>query len=86
MSLADAAHALDELAAGQTPDPALAMRGLEAIDPLLLQGGRDQALRDAADLLELVVVRDGSLVTLAETRDRAAVMANAVRQVMGDAS
>ncbi len=86
MSLADAAHALDELAAGQIPDQARGMRGLEALDPMLLQGGRDQALRGAADLLELVVVRDGSLVTLAETRDRAAVMANAVRQVMGDAS
>ncbi len=86
MSLADAAHALDELAAGQIPDQALAMRGLEAIDPLLLQGGREQSLHDAADLLKLIVVRDGSLVTLAETRARAAAMANAVRQVMDDAS
>ncbi len=86
MSLAAAASTLDELAAGQVPDQTRAMRGPKALDPFFLQGGREQTLHDAAALLELVVVRDGTLTTLAQTRARAAASADAVRRVMGDAS
>ncbi len=85
MSLADAAYALDELAGGRIPDQIRAMRGLEALDPLLLQGGRDQALHDAAATLELFVATGGTASMLAEARARAGEMAAAVRQVMGDA-
>lgn len=82
MSLANAAYALDELANGRIPDQDCALRGLEALDSLLLQGGRDQALHDAAAFLELLVATGGTASMPTEARQRAAEMADAVRQVM----
>lgn len=58
------------------------MCGLEVLDPLLLQGGREQALFDAAATLELFVATGGTVSMLAEARRRAAEMADAVRRVM----
>ena len=61
MSLLDAAYALDELAAGRFPDPDRTLRGLLALDPLLLASGREQALHDAAATLELLVATGGTV-------------------------
>ncbi len=85
MSLADAAYALDELAAGRMPDQTRVIRGLEALDSLLLQSGREQALYDAAAILELFVSTGGTISPFEETRVRTVAVADAVRRVMGHA-
>ena len=84
MSLTDAAYALDELAAGRTPAQSRAVRGLHALDELILQGGCEQALRDAAATLELYVATGGVISIFAGARSRAAEMAVAIRQFLKD--
>ena len=82
MSLLDAAYALDELAAGRFPDPDRTLRGLLALDPLLLASGREQALHDAAATLELLVATGGTVSLFAAARTRAGAMADAVRRAI----
>ncbi len=84
MSLSDATYALDELAAGRLPELERAYRGLEALDPLLLQGGREQALHEASAILELLVATGGSVSMLIEARRRAGEMSDAVRRLTTD--
>lgn len=82
MSLADAANVLDQLATGQVPDPVQAVRGLHALDPLLLKGGFDQDLHDAAATLELLVATGGTANLFTAARARAGAMADAVRRAI----
>lgn len=82
MSLADAANALDDLASGQLPSQKNVLLGLNALDSLLLQGGREQALYDAAAALELFVAAGGMASRTAEGRVRYGLMAAAVRRAM----
>jgi hypothetical protein len=82
MSLADVVYALEELAEGRIPAADRALRGLNALDPYLLQGGREQDLHDAASLLELLVATGGTASMLTEARSRAAAMAAAVRRLI----
>lgn len=82
MSLIDAVHSLDELAAGRVPDLDRALQGLLSLDPLLLCSGREQALHDAAATLELLVATGGTVSLFVSTRDRTGVMADAVRRVI----
>ena len=82
MSLADAAHALEELAAGRTPSQSRAVRGLHALDELVLKGHCERALRDAAATLELYVATGGVISIFAGARARAGVMAAAIRRAM----
>jgi hypothetical protein len=55
--------------------------GLQALDPLLLQGNREQALHDAAATLELFIATGGMVSIFADARVRAAAMAAALRRV-----
>ena len=84
MSLANAVYALEELAEGRIPDQDRVLRGLNALDPFLLQSGRDQDLHDAASMLELLLATGGAASMLTEARSRAAAMAAAVRRLMVD--
>jgi len=83
MTLLDAAQVLDQLDAGQTPDLAQAARGLEALDPLLLRGGYEQALHEASATLELLVATGGTIGLYVSARNRAKTMADAVRRAIG---
>jgi hypothetical protein len=85
MTLADSVYVLDELGAGRIPDQSRVMRGLKALDRLLLQGNREEELHDAAYTLELMVATGGTPGMFAEARSRAGAMAAAVRRVMDDA-
>ena len=82
MTLLDAAYALDELAAGRMPDLERAVQGLLALDPLLLSGGHEQAMHDAAATLELLVATGGTVSLFATGGERAGTMADAVRRVI----
>lgn len=84
MSLANAVFALEELAEGRIPDQDRVLRGLNALDPFLLQSGRDQALHDAASMPEIRLATGGTASMLTEARARAAAMAAAVRRLMVD--
>ena len=84
MSLADAARSLDNLASGHQPKQKLVLLGLSALDTVLLQGGREQALQDAAAALELYVGAGGMANRSAEARARYGVLAAAVRRAMID--
>jgi len=84
MSLADAAKALDDLASGQLPSQKNVLLGLNALDTVLLQGGCEQALSDAAAALELFVAAGGMASRSAEGRARYGLMAAAVRRAMPD--
>lgn len=85
MTLLDAAYALDELATGRVPDLERALKGLLSLDPLLLSGGHEQALHDAAATLELLVATGGTVSLFATRGDRAGAMADAVRRVIARA-
>lgn len=79
MDLSDAIYALDELAAGRAPDETRTSRGLEALAPLLPVG--DAELHEAAALLELFLAT-GTPSFGDESRDRARLLAAAVRRAM----
>ena len=85
MSFPDAAHVLDELDSGRIPDLGQALRSLQALDPLLLRGGCEPELHDAAATLELLVATGGTVDLLTAARTRAKAMADAVRRVIVDA-
>ncbi len=84
MTLAHAAKALDDLASGQPPSHRLVLLGLSSLDTVLLQGGCEQALHDAAAALELFVASGGMADRSAEGRSRYGVGAAAVRRAMAD--
>jgi hypothetical protein len=79
MTLLDAAYALDELAAGRTPDHARLLAGALALDGLRVEGtATDRDLLDAAAELRLVAA--GATVDLTKRgRARAAAWAAEVR-------
>ena len=83
MSLADAAKALDNLASGHTPKQKLVLLGLNSLDTVLLQGGCEQALHDAAAALEVFVASGGVSNRSADGRARYGVLAAAVRRAIG---
>ena len=84
MTLDNAVYALEELAAGRIPDQYRALRGLNALDPILLRSGCEQDVYEAAELLELLVATGGNAEMLREYRTRAAAMAAAVRHFISD--
>ncbi len=84
MSLADAAKALDNLASGHLPKQKMVLLGLSSLDTVLLQGGCEQALHDAAAALELFVAAGGMANRSAQGRARYGVLAAAVRRAMTD--
>lgn len=83
MTLLDAAYALDELAAGRTPDRPRLLAGVRALDSVRVEGaGTDRDLLDAA--VELHLIARGATVDLTKRgRARAAVWAEAVRRLNG---
>lgn len=80
MTLLDAAYALDELAAGRTPDRARLLAGMRALDEVRVED--TAAIRDLLDAAaELHLVADGGTVNLTNNgRARAAVLAATVRR------
>jgi len=78
MPLIDAAHTLDALAAGDTPDLARVLSGALALDTLVRNGLADRDLLDAAAGLQAVAT-GGALKLDATGRARAATLAAAVR-------
>ena len=78
MSLLDAALALDDLAAGRTPDRATLLAGALALDTLTRSGHVDRDILDAAAGLATVAT-GGELGLGAPGRERAAALAEAVR-------
>jgi hypothetical protein len=81
MTLANAVYALEELAQGRIPDHRRALLGLNALDPLLLEPGREAELDDAAAALELVIAVE-TLAVSTDARTRAVEMAAAVRRLI----
>jgi hypothetical protein len=81
VTLLDAAYALDELAAGRTPDRARLLAGVRALDRVRLEGApADRDLLDAAT--ELNLVAGGATVDRTKrARARAAAWAEAVRRI-----
>jgi hypothetical protein len=81
VTLLDAAYALDELAAGRTPDRARLLAGVQALDSVRVEGTpADRDLLDAAT--ELHLVARGATVDLTKRgRARAAAWADAVRRI-----
>jgi hypothetical protein len=76
--LIDAAYALEEQAAGRTPDRARLLAGALALDTLMLRGEQDQNLLDAAAGLK--ALSTGETFELNEHgRARAALLATVVR-------
>jgi hypothetical protein len=82
MTLLDASYALDELAAGRTPDRTRLLAGVRALGSVRMTGTPvDRELLDAANELHLVV--SGGTVSLTKNgRARAAVWAEAVRRII----
>lgn len=81
MSLADAAAALDDLAAGRTPDRTRLLCGALTLDALRLRGEADRDILDAAAGLEILAT--GGTLDLDDTgRARAAHLASAVRHLI----
>jgi hypothetical protein len=77
MTVADAAYALAEIAAGRTPERSRLLAGALVLDTLRLRGGASQDVLDAAAGLELVAT--GGVLDLDERgRTRAAHLADAV--------
>ena len=81
MTLLDAAYALDELAAGRTPDRARLLAGVRALDKVRAEDTAAVAhLLEAA--AELHLVADGGTVNLTNNgRARCKVLAAAVRRL-----
>ncbi len=83
MTLLDAAYALDELAAGRTPDRMRLLAGVRALDNVRVEGASaDRDLLDAATELHLVA-RGATIDLTKRGRARAAVWADAVRRLGG---
>ena len=82
MSLLDAAYALDEIAAGRTPDRARLLAGALALDTLKHQGKADRDVLDAGAGLEAIAT-GGSLDLDEAGLRRAHALAQAVRQAAG---
>ena len=82
MSLLDAAESLDHMASGRLPTSKRVLLGLNSLDTMLLQGGCEQALHDAAAALELFVAAGGLAHKSAEARSRYGLLAAAVRRPM----
>jgi hypothetical protein len=81
--LADAANVLDALAAGTRADRASAIAGALALDTLVKTTTASRDLLDAAAGLH--VIATGGTLDLDETgRIRASLLADAVRQIIGD--
>lgn len=79
MSLFDAAHCLDELAVGRTPDRARLLAGALALHTRRLMGTANQNLLDAGAGLEALAA-GGSLDLSEHGQARAAVLAALVRK------
>ena len=75
--LADAAYALDELAAGRQPERARLITGALALDTLCLQGSESRDLLDAAAGLKALAT-GGHLDLLPSGQARVAGLADAV--------
>ncbi len=69
---------------GRLPDQSSVLLGLNSLDLLLLQDGCEQALQDAASVLELFVATGGVVGKGAEARTRFGLLAAAVRRAMTD--
>jgi hypothetical protein len=80
--LFDAAHCLDALAAGETPDRVSLVVGALALDTVAAWGGGDRDLLDAAAGLNIIAT-GGSLDLDAAGRARAGVLAASVRAIAG---
>ena len=82
MTLLDAAYALDELAAGRSPDRTRLTAGVQALDGVrMTETPIDRALLDAANELHLVL--GGSKLDITKNgRARAAAWAEAVRRML----
>jgi hypothetical protein len=85
MSLADAAYALEELAAGRAPDRARLLAGALALDTLALRGATDHDLLDAAAGLKIQAT-DSALDLDEAGRRRATQLAERVRMVAASQS
>jgi len=80
MSLLDAAHALEDLAAGRVPDRAQLIAGALAVDTLYKKGQTDRDLEDALIALQLLAI--GSPFESHQLgRARASVLADELRRV-----
>ena len=77
MSTADAVYALNEIAAGRTPEQSRLVAGALALDTIRLRGGASQDVLDAAAGLELLAT-GGTLDLDAQGRIRAKRMADVV--------
>ena len=84
MTLFDAAYELEELAAGQPPDPGRLRRGLRALAHYLKQADCNSRLQDASFSLEMLLVPsttlDRSTAGLARANDLGAAVRNATWQ------
>ena len=76
--LVDAVYALEEQAAGRTPDRARLLAGALALDTLVLRGERDRNVLDAAAGLKALTTGE-SLELDEHGRARAALLATVVR-------
>jgi len=81
VSLLDAALALDDLAAGRTPERSTLLAGALALDTLIRRGEVSRDLLDAAAGLEAAATT-GHPELDASGRQRAATLAMAVRTVV----
>jgi hypothetical protein len=80
MMMLDAIYALNELAAGRTPERSHLLAGAFALDTLRLSGNLDRDLLDAAAALNLIA--GGGTLDLSEAgRSRAKFLAGAVRRI-----
>jgi hypothetical protein len=77
MAIADGIYALNEIAAGRTPDRARLVAGALELDTIRLRGGASQDVLDAAAGLELLAT-GGTLNLDAQGRIRAAHLADVV--------
>ena len=77
MALTDAVYALNEIAAGRTPDRACLVAGALALDTIRLRGGASREVLDAAACLELLAT-GGTLDLDAQGRIRAKHLADVV--------
>ena len=77
MTFLDAARALDDLASGRMPSQKSVLLGLNSLDTVLLRGGGEQLLHDAAATLELFVATGGVVSNSGDARARYALMAAA---------
>jgi hypothetical protein len=80
VTLLDAAYALDELAAGRTPDRARLLAGVRALDKVRVED--TSAVRDLLDAAAELHLAAGGQVNLTDIgRARSKVLAAAVRRL-----